>query len=140
MCACVCTQLCWTLYKLMDCNPPGSSVRGISQTRILEWVAISSFRGSSPPKERTHVSCICCIGRWVLYLQSHREAPGVEECLALNDAIYHHHLPPKAGIHNPGEAEIGQHRGWSSDSGIRLPGFRQRAHQDLALHTQLPYL
>ena len=42
--ACMRTQLCPALCDLMDCNPPGSSVHGISQTRILEWVAIfSSF-------------------------------------------------------------------------------------------------
>ena len=51
MCACMCTQLCWTLYKLMDCNSPGSSVRGISQTRIPERVAISFCRGSSQHRE-----------------------------------------------------------------------------------------
>ena len=40
----------------MDYSPPGSSVHGILQARILEWVAISSSRGSSPPKDQTHVS------------------------------------------------------------------------------------
>ena len=39
-------------------SPPGSSVRGISQARILEWVAISSSRGSSPPRDRTRISCV----------------------------------------------------------------------------------
>ena len=42
-------QLCPTLCNPMDCSPPGSSVHGILQARILEWVAISSSRGSSPP-------------------------------------------------------------------------------------------
>ena len=42
----------------MDCNPPGSSVHGISQTRILEWVAISFFRGSSQPRDLTQVSYV----------------------------------------------------------------------------------
>ena len=42
----------------MECSPPGSSVRGISQTRILEWVAISFFRGSSQPRDPTRVSYI----------------------------------------------------------------------------------
>jgi len=42
----------------MDCSPSGSSVHGIFQARILEWVAISSSRGSSQPRDRTHVSCI----------------------------------------------------------------------------------
>ena len=52
------TQLSLTLYNLMDCGPSGSSVHGISQTRILEWVAISFTRGSSWPRGWTWVSCI----------------------------------------------------------------------------------
>ena len=51
----------------MDCSPPGSSVLGIFQARILEWIAIYDSRGSSPPRDRTHVSCIFFIGRWILY-------------------------------------------------------------------------
>ena len=43
---------------LSRCSPLGSSVRGIFQARILEWVAISSSRGSSPPRDQTHVSYI----------------------------------------------------------------------------------
>ena len=46
---------------------PGSSVHGILQTRTWEWFAISSFRGSSQPEDQTCVSCISCIGRWILY-------------------------------------------------------------------------
>ena len=42
----------------MDCSPPGSSVHGISQARILKWVAISFSRGSSQPRDRTHVSWV----------------------------------------------------------------------------------
>ena len=52
------------------CSPPwtrGSSVHGILQARILEWVAISSSRGSSQTRNRTHVSYISCIGRQILY-------------------------------------------------------------------------
>ena len=56
--ACSFTQLCPTLWDPMDCRPPGSSVHGISQARILEWVAISSSRGSSRPRDQTHVSCL----------------------------------------------------------------------------------
>ena len=41
------TQSCLTLFDPMDCSPPGSSVHGILQARILEWVAISISRGSS---------------------------------------------------------------------------------------------
>ena len=42
----------------MDCSPPGSPVHGIFQVRILEWVAMPSSRGSSQPRDRTHISCI----------------------------------------------------------------------------------
>ena len=43
------TQLCPTLCEPVDCSPPGSSVHGILQARILEWVTISFSRGSSNP-------------------------------------------------------------------------------------------
>ena len=61
------TQSCLTLWHPMDCSPPGSSVDGILQARILAWVAMPSSRGSSPARDQTHVSCVSCIGRWVLY-------------------------------------------------------------------------
>ena len=54
-------QLCPTLCDPMDCSLPGSSVHGIFQARILEWVAISFSRGSSRPRDRTRVFCI--VGR-----------------------------------------------------------------------------
>ena len=50
-------QSCPTLYDPMDCSLPGSSVHGISQARVLEWVAISFSWGSSQPRDWTHVSC-----------------------------------------------------------------------------------
>ena len=54
------TQLCPTLCDPMDCSPPGSSVHGIFQARILEWGAISSSRGSSQPTQGSnpHLSCL----------------------------------------------------------------------------------
>ena len=45
----------------MYCSPPGSSVHGISQAGILERVAISFFRGSSWPRDQTHVSCFAAL-------------------------------------------------------------------------------
>ena len=51
----------------MDGSLPGSSVHGILQERILEWVAIPFSKGSSWPRDRTHVSYISYIGRWVLH-------------------------------------------------------------------------
>ena len=47
----------------MDCSPRGSSVCGIIAARILKWVSMSSSRGSSQPRDQTHVSYISCIGR-----------------------------------------------------------------------------
>ena len=69
---CLCAKLhhlCPTLCDPMDCSPPGSSVRGILQARILKWVAMPSSRESSLPRDRTQVSCIFCRldGRRILY-------------------------------------------------------------------------
>ena len=61
------TQSCLTLCDPMDCSLPGSSVHGIFQARILEWVAISFSRGSFQPRDRNCVAYISCIGRWILY-------------------------------------------------------------------------
>ena len=55
---CLVTQSCLTVCNPMDCSPPGSSVHGILQARILEGVAMPSSRGSSRPRNRTKVSCI----------------------------------------------------------------------------------
>ena len=49
---------CPTLCDPMDCSPPGSSVHGILQARVLEWVAMSFSRGSSRPRDQTQVSCL----------------------------------------------------------------------------------
>ena len=51
-------QSCPTFCDPMDHSPPGFSVHGILQARILEWVAMPFSRGSSQPKDRTQVSCI----------------------------------------------------------------------------------
>ena len=59
LCCAQSLQSCPTL-RPMDCSPPGSSVYGILQARILEWVAMPSSRGSSQPRNRTSVSCSSC--------------------------------------------------------------------------------
>ena len=53
-------QVCLTLCDSMDYSPPGSSVHGILQGRTLEWVAVPSSRGSSQPRDRTHISFGSC--------------------------------------------------------------------------------
>ena len=93
---CVCSILksCPTLWDPVDCSLPGPSAHGIFQARILEWVAISSSRGSSQPRDRTLVSCI---GRWFLYCWAIRKAQGglvfalgnaLENSLALSSSLW----------------------------------------------------
>ena len=67
-------QLCLTLFNPMGDSLPCSSLSilqakntGILQARILDWVAMSSSRGSSQPRDWAHVSYISCIGKQVLY-------------------------------------------------------------------------
>ena len=67
------TQSCQTLWDPMDCSPPGSSVHGILQARILEWVAIPFSRGSSWPRDRTQVPCIA--SRFFTVWATREEAP-----------------------------------------------------------------
>ena len=56
-------------------RPQGSSVHGILQARILEWIAVPFSRGSSQPRNRT---LVCCLGREILYHLSHRASPILE--------------------------------------------------------------
>ena len=71
--ACSVAQSYLTLCDHMDYSPPGSSVHGILQARILDWVAVSSCRVSSQPRDQTCISCISCTGRWILYHWARRE-------------------------------------------------------------------
>ena len=57
-CCCLVAKSCPTLCDPVDHSPPGSSIHGILQARILEWVAISFSRASSQPRDQTHVSCL----------------------------------------------------------------------------------
>ena len=74
---CVCVyesevaRSCPTLCHSMDCRSPGSSVHGVFQVRILEWVAISFSRWSSQLRDWTH---IFCVGRQILYHWATRKA------------------------------------------------------------------
>ena len=68
-------QSCPILCDPMDCSPPGSTVHGIFQIRILEWIAISSSRESSWTRDSSHISYVSCIGRWILYHWATWEAP-----------------------------------------------------------------
>ena len=70
-CCCLVAKSCLTLCDPMDRSPSDSSVHGVSQARLLEWVAISFSRGSCQPRDQTLVSCI---GRWGPYREATREA------------------------------------------------------------------
>ena len=77
-CVCLLSHV-WLFCEPVDFSPPGCSAHGIFQVRILEWVAISFFRGSTQIRHQTGVSCVSCIARWVLYQLSHQGSP----CLKL---------------------------------------------------------
>ena len=83
---CLVAKSCLTHCNPMNCK--GSSVRGISQARILEWVIISFFRGSSRPKDWTHVSCL--VGRFFT-----TEPPGKPSVLRLT----HFFIYPNSLVH-----------------------------------------
>ena len=65
--AVLCAQSCLTLCNPIYCSPLVSSAHGNFQARILKWVANSSSRGSSWPRDWTQVFCASCIGRQILY-------------------------------------------------------------------------
>ena len=74
---------CAILCDPVDCNPPGSSVHGILQARILEWVAMPFSRGSSQPRDRTWVSS-CIVGRFFT-ISATRKQRGLETPLQVTD-------------------------------------------------------
>ena len=73
-CCCLVAQSCPTLWDTMDCSLPALSIHGISQARTLEWVAISLFRGSFQPRDRTWVSCVSSISSGFFTHWATREA------------------------------------------------------------------
>ena len=79
-----------TLCNPLNCSPPVSSVHGILQARILEWVAIPFSRGSSQPRDRTCISKVSCVGRQALLL---RAAPGKLKSTMLQFKNKRMHLP-----------------------------------------------
>ena len=84
MCLCVCVCVCVLSHAQLfatPCSSPGPSVHEILQARILEWVANYYSRGSSWPRDRTHISCVSCIGRQILY---HLRPLGIPRTCAWN--------------------------------------------------------
>ena len=118
MCECMLAQscpLCLTLCDPIDCSPPSSSVHGISQARVLEWVIMPSSRRPSRPRDQTCISCISCIDRQICYCWATREANVYltqfssvsQSCLTLCDPMHcstpglpvHHQLPELTQIY-----------------------------------------
>ena len=79
------SQSCPTLCDPMDSRPPESSVHGILQARILEWVSIPFSRGSSQPRDQTWVSCIA--GRFFMVWATRVAAKSLQSCPSLCDPI-----------------------------------------------------
>ena len=79
-----------------DCTPPGSSVHGIFQARILEWVAISFSRGSFQPRNQSQVSCIA--GRFFT-LQATKEALSPFSSVQFSHSVVSDSLPPPEPQH-----------------------------------------
>ena len=83
--SCLVVQSCLTLCDPVDCSLPGSSVHGIFQAGILKWIAIAFSRGSSRPRDRTHVSCTGRHRQADSLLLSHQGSPYLYHITALSD-------------------------------------------------------
>ena len=90
--ACLVIQSYLILCVPVDCSLPGSSVHGIFQARILEWVTISFSRGSSQTSDQTHVSCLLHCRR-VPYLLSYWGSVSSLDFSPINTLV---HGPPRA--------------------------------------------
>ena len=106
----------------MDCSLPGFSIHGTSQARILEWVAISFSRGSSQPRDWTHVSCGFCIGRQILYHWATWEASAPPQPKSLCFTRISHE--PSSLTPRPPGVEQFQSCNFSSVSENAIPMFR----------------
>ena len=102
-CYCWVAKPCPTVHSPMEYNPPGPSVYGISQARILEGVAISFSRGSSWLWDGTCISCLSSIGRHILY---HWATCSVQfSCSGVSDSLLPHesqHARPPCPSPTPG--------------------------------------
>ena len=117
-----CVQLFATLWTIAQA--PLSM--GFSKARILEWVAISSSRGSSPPRDQTRVSSISCTGKWVLYHPTHQGSlSNMGLPLGVNSPVLE--LPTHTG-RCPG---AGQHTGTPAGRPLLPPPFLCLPHPAL---------
>ena len=98
------TQSRLTLCNPTDCSPPGSSVHGILQARILEWIVISFFRGSSQPRDQTQASIVKSLSHIRLFATPWTVAYQASPSMGFYRQEYQSALPlPSSGdLPNPG--------------------------------------
>ena len=93
LCLCAKKLQSWpTLCHPMDCSPPGSSVHGILQARIPEWVAMPSSGGSFRPRNRTQLSYVSSTGWWVLSHQHPLGSPHTKHAIFIPILISRQHI------------------------------------------------
>ena len=132
----------------MDCSHQAPLSMRILQARILEWVAMPSFRGSFQPRDQTLVSCVSCSGRWIFYHCATWEAPYysitmvksesevAQSCLTLCDPM-DHQAPPSMGF---SRQEYWSGLPFPSPGDLPDPGIKPRspALQADSLSSELP--
>ena len=125
-------QSCLTLCDPLDCSPPGSSVHGILQERIMEWVAIPFSRGSSWPRVQTRVSCIAGRSFTVWATREDHSLCKVKEVKSLSHVrlfvtpwTVAHQAPPSMGF--------SKQEYWS---GLPLPGFEMNFGKFISLSSR----
>ena len=97
---CLVAQLCPPLCIPLDCSPPGSSVNGILQARILEKVAMPSSKGDAWPRDQTGVFCVSCTSDIFFTTEPlgkpcHTDSNAIVSKLILSSSISHPYLGPK---------------------------------------------
>ena len=91
-CCCLVTRSCLTLSDPMNCSPPVSSVHGTFQAKILEQVAIIFSRGSSWPRDQTHISWVSCTAKRILHHWGNINILSSEHIFKMSTPSIHHNL------------------------------------------------
>ena len=120
---------CPTLCDPLDWSPPGSSVHGDCPGKTAGALAVSFSRGSSQPRDHTHVSHIACMGRWILYYCLTSEAPHIfNNCVWLWRRQWHPTPVPLPGNSHGWRSLVG-----CSPWGRKESGMTERLHFHFSL-------
>ena len=114
---CVCAQSCPALCNPMHCWLPGSSVNGILQARILEWVAFSYSREFFQPSDRTHISRVSWIGRCILYHCTTWKPINWTKCSNQNTLTKYIQKQNKYIAYKKPTSDLGIHTDWNWGNG-----------------------